>query len=106
MFEWLRESIWGFPIIAALHVLGMAWFAGLVVARNFHAPRLKWIGMALMVLSGVLLFGLHPARYSGSIAFQIKLLLLVLVAIPKMPRPAQFVLWIGIIFAARFTAFF
>jgi hypothetical protein len=106
MFEWLRESIWGYPIIAAIHVLGLAWFGAAVLTRPEEFRHWKRIGIAAMLLSGALLFGMHPAMYSGSIAFRIKILLLVLVLGVKLPRAVAVVLWVAIIFAARGIAFF
>jgi hypothetical protein len=105
MFEWLSESIWGFPIIAAIHVLGMACFGALVLAPDLGAPRLKWIAVAVLLTTGIVLFALHPVRYNASIAFRIKMLLLVCLAFFKLPRSVTLALWAGVIFAARFIAF-
>ena len=105
MFEWLRESTWGYPIIAAMHALGLAWFGGAVLINDRQLRVWKRIGLFMMLLSGVLLFGLHPVRYSSSVAFRVKMLLLVSLGLP-LPRGLSLALWIAIVFAARFTAFF
>ena len=49
----LRESTWGFPILGALHVLGIAWFGGAL----FFPPARLWrrIGLATILATGVLL---------------------------------------------------
>jgi hypothetical protein len=104
MFEWLRESLWGYPIVAAIHVLGLAWFGGTVLVDR-GTQTLKRIGLALMILSGAVLFGMHAGRYGSSFAFQIKLLLLVALAFP-LPRRVSLALWIAIILASRGIAFF
>jgi hypothetical protein len=105
MFEWLSQSIWGYPIIGAVHVLGMAWFAG--AAFGAVSPRFKWVGVGLVLASGLLLFGLHPAMYFASVAFRIKMALLLLLCMPvKLNRAAVITLWIAIIFASRGIAFF
>jgi hypothetical protein len=106
MFEWLSESVWGYPIIAAIHVLGMAWFGALAIARNLDVRRLKWIAVALMLTSGIVLFALHPVQYSESIAFRIKILLLVLIGVLNLPRSVLLAMWVAVILASRFIAFF
>lgn len=65
MFEWLRESIWGYPIIAAIHVLGLAWFGATVLTGVEEYKTWKKVGLAVMLLSGALLFGMHPGMYWG-----------------------------------------
>lgn len=104
----LRESTWGYPIIAAIHVLGMAWFGGTILASSFvdDLRRARRIGLALMLLSGGLLFWLHPLQYYGSVFFRIKMLLLLLLIRTKVASPLAFALWIAIIFASRGIAFF
>ena len=114
MSEWLGASTWGYPIIGAIHVLGLAWFGGAVLVADRHLRAWKWIGLAVMLLSGALLFALHPARYSGSLSFRVKMLLLLLVganAAFAHPRPGiagrvSVALWMAIIFASRGIAFF
>ena len=106
MFEWLRESIWGYPIIAAIHVLGLAWFGATVLTDVEEYKAWKKAGLALMLLSGALLFGMHPGMYWGSVAFRLKILLLILVLGLKLPRAVSLALWLAIILAARGIAFF
>ncbi len=103
MFNRLAESVWGYPIIAALHVLAMAWFGGMVLNSDFR--RLKWLGLTILLTTGLVLFALHPAMYAVSWSFRIKMLLLVLIPLCSS-RPVALTLWIGVIFASRFTAFF
>ena len=114
MFEWLRESTWGYPVIGAIHVLGLAWFGGAVLVEDRELRTWRWIGVALMVLSGALLFALHPARYYDSVSFRVKMLLLLLVAgnaafvhtRHRLARSVAVALWVGMIFASRAIAFF
>ena len=105
MFEWLRESTWDYPIIGAIHVLGIAWFGGTVLIVDRDLLTLKRIGFAVVFLSGALLFALQPARYYGSFGFLIKMLLLLLLGV-KLSRGMSLALWIAIIFASRAIAFF
>jgi hypothetical protein len=114
MSEWLRESTWGFPIVSAVHVLGLAWFGGTLLIADRHLRAWTWTGAASMFLSGALLFALHPARYDGSVSFRVKMLLLLLAganaafahARPRLAGRLAVALWIGIIFASRGIAFF
>jgi hypothetical protein len=105
---WLRESIWGYPILAALHVLGLAWFGGLVFFQA-EARRLRWAGGLTLCLTGAVVFALHPVRYAQSTGLQVKLALLVLIglslALPRARR-IRLGLWLGVLFASRLIAYF
>ena len=91
----IRESIWTYPVIESVHVLGLTLFMGLlllwdlrllgVTLRGFAVSRVwrrlfPWIatGAALMVVSGILLFWSDPVRFYGNIFFRIKTFGLVL----------------------------
>ena len=56
--KFLLESTWGYPIIAAIHVLGIAWFGGMVLVSRFipDLRRLRMIGITLLLASGTVLF--------------------------------------------------
>jgi hypothetical protein len=103
----LRESIWGYPIIGAIHVLGIAWFGGSILVSQFvpELRRLCRIGLALILTSGVLLFWLHPAQYANSTSFRLKMLMLVAVLFTKPASRLSLALWVAIIFASRGIAF-
>src|SRR4029453_8897244 len=91
----IRESIWTYPVIESVHVLGLTLFMGLlllwdlrllgVTLRGFAVSRVwrrlfPWIatGAALMVVSAILLFWSDPVRFYGNIFFRIKFVGLVL----------------------------
>jgi AcrR family transcriptional regulator len=91
----LHESVWVYPIIESVHVLGLCLFVGLTLVMDLRllqlvlrrAPQpdvldrlLPWIraGFAVMVASGVLLFYASPVRFYGNIFFRLKTVLLVL----------------------------
>ena len=99
----LRESTWGFPILGAVHVLGIAWFGGALLV----APATAWrrIGLAVMLVTGALLFYVEPLKCYHSVAFWIKMALLGLIGVNPLRR-FSLVLWAGVIFAARGIAFF
>ncbi len=105
----LRESTWGFTILAALHVLGIAWFGGAVLLSAM--PLWKRIGLAWMLLTGALLFWLEPLKCYNSVSFRVKMLLLLLL-VPAKILPAKFatavllVLWAAVILASQGIAFF
>lgn len=105
----LRESTWGFTILSALHVLGVAWFGGAVL---FSVLR-TWqrIGLAWMLATGALLFWLEPLKCYNSLSFRVKLLLLVVLAFttflpPRIARPVSLGLWAAVILASQGIAFF
>jgi len=105
----LRESTWGFTILGALHVLGIAWFSGAVLFSVM--PLWKRIGLAWMLLTGALLFWLEPLKCYNSLSFRIKMLALLLLACtahlpPKFARAASLVLWAAVILASQGITFF
>jgi hypothetical protein len=103
----LRESTWGYPIIAAIHVLGIAWFGGTMVVPEFASELriLRRIGIVLLLASGGVLFWLQPAQYYGSIAFWVKMVLLAGLIWARPGTVVSVVLWAAIIFASRGIAF-
>src|SRR5262249_27360536 len=121
---WLSQAIshstWGYPIVSALHVLGMALFGGAVLVTDLRIMGvttelrgLRWIGFVIVMFTGLLLFISTPVRYSASTFFRGKMLLLVLLGINAVLFPrARFAaylsltLWIAVIFASRGIAFF
>jgi hypothetical protein len=116
----ISQSTWGYPIVGAVHVLGIALFGGAVVVSNFSsledARQLRaWkrMGFGVVTLTGVLLFASNAVRYAKSLSFDVKMVLLALLAIEALwfsrtRRTAyiSLVLWIAVIFASRGIAFF
>jgi len=103
----LRESTWGYPIISAIHVLGIAWFGGTVLISQFAPELRRWryIGLTVLLMTGLILFWLHPIQYSNSISFRMKMLLLIVLTSTKPASPASLALWGAIIVASRAIAF-
>jgi len=109
----LSQSTWTVPIIGAIHVLALAWFGGAVLVPDSQLRRFRWIGLAILLCTGFLLFWSQPLRLYYSQFFRAKILLLVLIAlIACLPaRLARFgilvslVLWAGVILASRGIAY-
>lgn len=133
----IREGALYYPILGAFHLLGIAWFGGMVLMADLsvlglgltHAPvaqvrpqfrRWKWIGFALMLISGGLLWWAEPVVCYKSLSFRVKLALLALVGVNAFifrkraaltPAQARFaacvslLLWVALIFAGRGIAF-
>jgi hypothetical protein len=91
----IRESDWGFPILAMAHVASIVAFAGLVIVMDLrlvglafpHTPLTQiqrrifpWqmAGFLLSTATGLLLCVVDPLRYYGNLFFRVKLALLVL----------------------------
>lgn len=91
----IRESLWGYPIIETVHVLGLCLFLGFTMMLDLRllgvamkrtsasevCRRLEpWMvgGFAIMIVSGVLLFYGDPAKFYGSIFMRIKFAMLIL----------------------------
>ena len=113
----ISESTWGYPIIGALHVLAIAIFGGAVLIPHLRAET-RWvrrIGVALVVLTGTLLFASGAVRYYESTSFRIKMALLALIVLNtvgasrsrgKLRWAISLALWAAVIFASRGIAFF
>jgi hypothetical protein len=104
----LRESTWGFTILSALHVLGVACFGGVVLFSVMRTWRR--IGAAWMLITGALLFWLEPLKCYHSAFFLAKMLLLLFLAATVLfprsaARPISLVLWAGVILASQGIAF-
>lgn len=143
----VRESLWLFPALETLHLLGMIVLVGTVGAFDLRllgwmirrqrvselANRLlpwTWVGFAVQVITGALLFSSEAVKVYTNPAFRLKMLLIVLAglnaltfhliifrnvaawddreATPMAAKIAGFVsilLWIGIVAAGRFIGF-
>jgi len=101
----IRESIWGFPILAAVHVLGIAWFGGAVLIEPRELLTWKRLGLAFMLLTGALLFWVEPLKCYHSTGFWVKIALLALIAFAKRPSAVSLILWAAVILASRAIAF-
>ena len=118
----IAESLWGYPIVGAFHVLAMALFGGAVLAPHIRVLQfadVRWIritGLTLVVATGALVFASGAVGYYGSTSFRIKMVLLALLALNAIaasrrnqssPHSAiALVLWIAVIVASRGIAFF
>jgi hypothetical protein len=101
----LRESTWGYPIISAIHVLGIAWFGGTVLVSSDKVQWMRRIGLLLLIATGVILFLLHPAMYANSMFFRLKIVLLAVVLWMRPTSALSLALWGGIVVASRGIAF-
>lgn len=143
----LRESIWVYPLVETVHVLALCLFLGLALVLDLRLLNLMlrrtpvsaivqqvmpwtWLGFALMVASGLLLFYSDPAKFYGNVFLRIKLGLLLLAGLnawvfhatvyarvaewddaPSPPRRARLagglslLLWIGVVTTGRFIAY-
>jgi hypothetical protein len=89
----VRESLWGYPIILSSHGVGMAIVMGVVIALNMRVLGYAsgtavlsynglfmagWIGFYINLISGLLLFTNYAERYFFQGSFQLKIGLIVL----------------------------
>lgn len=90
---WIRESLWGYPIVLSSHAVGMAIVVGVVTmidirvlgyARQIPIASFKslfnlaWAGFALNFISGCLLFTGDPVKFFNDWPFRIKISLILL----------------------------
>ncbi len=143
----IRQSLWLFPAIETIHLLGMAALVATITVLDLRllgwtaktqpisklAARLipfAWLGFAVQVVTGVLLFSSEAVKIYGNPAFRLKLLLLLLAGVqalvfqtltfkslpswddqPSLPAVAKamgaisILLWAAIVTAGRFIGF-
>jgi hypothetical protein len=129
----IREGALYYPILGAFHMVGIAWFGGMVLMGDLSVLGIglpvpaadllsqfrlwKWLGFAVMLVSGGLLWWCEPVVCYKSVSFQIKLALLALLGVNALvfrkTRPVSklgaclsLLLWVGLVFAGRGIAFF
>jgi len=88
----IRESLWGYPIVLSSHAVGMATVMGVVVALNFRALGyakdisilafdklfiIGWVGFIMNLISGLILFCNTPTTYFFQGSFQLKIAFIV-----------------------------
>ena len=105
MFEWLEmtsvalwvgESLWGYPIMLALHAVGLAVVVGIFVMRDLRLMgffegisyesldslrNLGWIGFLINAISGCFLFSSQATMFIESTPFLLKISMIFLAAI-------------------------
>jgi uncharacterized protein DUF6644 len=137
-FAALRESALVYPIVLATHLSGIAVFGGAILMTDLRLfgwamadqpgqdvmaglRTWKWVGLAVMAVSGVLLAGAKAVMCGGNPYFQLKIGLLALVGLHalvfrrralSMPRIAKvsaalsLALWLAILSAGRLIAYY
>jgi hypothetical protein len=143
----MRESIWAEPLVETIHVLTLTLFLGFAVLLDLRLlgvclRRRKtsevlqqlnpflFVGFAIMIVSGLLLFTGDPPAFWGTTFFKVKMIFLVLAGLnvlifnatigrkvaewdmaPKTPSAAKvaaivsIVLWVAIVAAGRAIAY-
>ena len=109
----LSQSTWGVPIIGAIHVLAIAWFGGSALVRDPRLRRFRWTGLAILLLTGFLLFWSQPLRLYYGLFFRLKMLLLVLIGLSavlparraRLSMALSLALWAAVILASRGIAY-
>ena len=84
----IRESLWGYPIVLSSHAVGMAIVMGVVIALNLRVLGyakdisilaydklffIGWIGFIINLVSGLILFCNTPTTYFFQGSFQLKI---------------------------------
>ena len=143
----VRTSVVWFPALETIHVLAIVFVLGSiarvdlrllgVISRNEPISRVSaemlpwtWASFAVALVTGVLLFTAHAVRYAETIFFDVKMVLLALIAAnmiyfefvtyksvgqwDRAARPparvrfagaASLIMWLGVITAGRYIGF-
>lgn len=97
----IRQSLWLFPAIETIHLLGMAALVGTVTVLDLRllgwaarqrsisqvAARMipwAWAGLAVQLVTGALLFSSEAVKIHGNPAFRLKMLLLLLAGVQAL----------------------
>lgn len=88
----IRESVWLYPFLETVHIIGLALLVGSIIAFDLrilgrspaiavgllgrHLLPWVWIGFALNVISGVLLFASDAVEFAANPALRAKLALI------------------------------
>ena len=145
--ELMRKSAWMYPIVEIVHIVGFAILVGAVVMFDLrvlglghgltvtalarHLLRWSWVGLALVVPAGLMMFTAHATEFAANPAFLLKVALLATAAMnvaffhavpyrsvsewdvaaeaPGAARGAavlSIVIWIAVITCGRLIAYF
>ena len=97
----IRQSLWLFPAIETVHLLGMAALVGTITVLDLRllgwvmperrvsqmATRLlpwAWLGFGVQVVTGALLFSSEAVKIYGNPAFRLKMLFLLLAGVQAL----------------------
>lgn len=85
---WVGESLWGYPALLSLHIVGLAAVVGIFTMLNFRLLGivkevpfqplvtlfgLAWVGLIINTISGVALFSSQATIFVTNIPFLIKI---------------------------------
>ena len=145
--EAMRKSAWMYPIVEIVHIVGFVILVGAVIMFDLrvlglggslsvtalarHLLRWSWVGLALVVPAGLMMFTAHATEFATNPAFLLKLALLATAAVnvaffyavpyrsvdgwniatnaPGTARAAaalSIAIWIGVITCGRLIAYF
>jgi hypothetical protein len=101
---WVGESLWGYPLLLSLHIVGLAAVVGIFTMLNFRLLGivqevgfqplaslfgLAWVGLIINTISGLALFTSQATIFITNIPFLIKIASIivgVLIARPILKR--------------------
>lgn len=102
----IRESVWAYPLLETLHVLGLALLFGPILLfdlrvlgwnRDLSAARLHkallpwvWTGFTVNLISGALLFISDAAEFAANTALRVKLVLIVIAGLNALYFQTRF----------------
>lgn len=145
--EAMRKSLWMYPIVEIFHIVGFVLLVGaatlfdlrvLGLGRTLsfdalarHLLPWSWVGLAIVVPAGIMMFSAHATEFATNTAFQLKLSLIALAGAnvaffhlgpyrlarqwsDAAPAPAtarvsaalSIVIWIAVIACGRLLAYF
>ncbi len=93
---WVGESLWGYPIMLGLHIVGLAMVVGLFVMRDlrllgffsnisyqstYDFTKLGWFGFFINAISGCFLFTSQASYFITHMPFLLKITMILMAAL-------------------------
>ncbi|MFM1895044.1 MAG: hypothetical protein RLZZ385_118 [Pseudomonadota bacterium] len=86
--QWVALSLWAYPLLLAVHIVGLAIVVGIFAIRDMRLlglfpalqpaaflplSKLAWVGFIINAISGIMLFTSQAVTFVNSAAFLIKI---------------------------------
>ena len=97
---WVGESLWGYPLLLSLHIVGLAAVVGIFTMLNFRLLGivkevpfqplvtlfgLAWVGLIINTISGLALFTSQATIFATNIPFLVKIASIAVGVLIAMP---------------------
>jgi len=97
---WVGESLWGYPLLLSLHIIGLAAVVGIFTMLDFRLLGivkevalqplatlfgLAWVGLIINTISGIALFTSQATMFVTNIPFLVKIASIIVGVLISLP---------------------